>query len=111
MKKKVKFYDRITVVALVAEKYASIGFAVCDEQDKFNAELGERIAEGRARLALGAAKGQNFRRPDVWGDFALCGLDVRNMKALPKSIFINSNSIPPSSIRVLPAAMIKRITA
>jgi hypothetical protein len=78
------------MVALIEEadpKFLAIGFAVCDEQDEFDEKKGHMIAAGRALKAIDEMKGQFFRRPDVIGDFAVQGLNIRGIRKLPKSIF------------------------
>jgi hypothetical protein len=92
----------ITLSSIVdpVRKRVAIGFAVCDEDDKWDGELGERIARGRAASAMYDQKCSFFKRPDVLVDFAMCGLDIRGIKKLPKSIYFEAGHECPKAIEV-----------
>jgi hypothetical protein len=79
----------ITIVAFISPttKKIAVGFSVCDEQDKFNAEKGVLIAGNRAAKAMIEKKDQFFKRPDVMVDFAMCGLNTHGAKRVPKAIY------------------------
>jgi hypothetical protein len=79
----------ITIVAGISSitSQIAIGFAVCDDDDKYDPELGYKIAKGRAEKAFQDKRSQFFRRPDVLADFALCGLNVKGIKQVPKAIY------------------------
>ena len=91
----------ITMVSAVdaENKRSAIGIAVCDEDDKWDDKLGFQIASGRAAKALAEGKSTFFRRPDVMVDFAMCGLNIRGVKRMPKAIFYDGGA-PPVAIKV-----------